>query len=121
MSCIKNSLLAVTSRIRPRTFARIRVIPRFKLLLLAPLFGFSLCAVGQQGTILGTVTDPAGAAVANASISITNLASGVTRVIQTNGDGQYVMPDLNIGQYTVKAKAANFKTVERTDVSLQVG
>jgi hypothetical protein len=121
MSCMKDSLLAMTPRIRLRAFTRNRVILRFTLLLLAPLFGFSLCAVGQQGTILGTVTDPAGAAVPNASISITNLASGVAKVIQTNSDGQYVVPDLNIGQYTVKAEAANFKTIEHKNVALQVG
>ena len=113
MSCMKDSLLAVMPGVRLRALARNRVILRFTLFLLAPLFGLSLCAAGQQGTILGTVTDPAGAVVANVNITITNLESGVAKVIPTNSDGQYVVPDLNIGRYSVKAEANSFKTVER--------
>lgn len=90
-------------------------------LLMAPLFGLSLCASAQQATVLGTVTDPSGNALANVNITITNLDSGVAKAVQTNSDGQYVVPELNIGRYSMKAEATSFKTVERQNVALQVG
>jgi hypothetical protein len=93
----------------------------FTLLLLASLFGFSLGAGAQQATVVGTVTDPAGAALPNVTITVTNVESGVTRTIQTNTAGQYVVPDLNIGHYSVKAQAPGFKATEQKDVELQVG
>ncbi len=63
-------------------------------------------ALAQEATIVGTVTDPTGAAVPNAAITITNTDTGVTRNLPTNGDGQYVAPDLIIGHYTVRVTAA---------------
>jgi hypothetical protein len=94
---------------------------RFPLLLLALLFAFSLCAGAQQATVVGTVTDPAGAALPNVTITVTNVESGVVRTIQTNAAGQYVVPELNIGHYSVKAQAAGFNAAEQRDVNLQVG
>jgi hypothetical protein len=85
------------------------------------LFGLSLCAAGQQATLVGTVTDSSGAALPNVNITITNLESGVARSIQTSAGGQYVVPDLNIGRYSVKAQAAGFKAAEQKNVVLQVG
>jgi hypothetical protein len=104
-----------------RSSVRKQTILRFTLLLLAPVFGFSLCARGQQATVVGTVTDPAGAALPNVTITVTNVESGVTRSIQTNTAGQYAFPDLNIGHYSVKAQAAGFKAAEQQNVNLQVG
>jgi hypothetical protein len=85
------------------------------------LFGLSLSAAGQQATLVGTVTDSSGAALPNVTITITNLESGVTRSIETSAGGQYVVPDLNIGHYSVKAQAAGFKAAEQKNVILQVG
>jgi hypothetical protein len=118
---MKDSLLAVMSGVGFRAIARNRVLLRFTFLLLATLFGISLGAAGQQATMLGTVTDSSGGALANVNVTITNLESGAAKVIQTNGDGQYVAPELNIGHYSVKAEATNFKTVQRQNVALQVG
>jgi Carboxypeptidase regulatory-like domain len=70
---------------------------------------------------VGTVMDPTGAAVANASVAITNTDTGITRTIMTAVDGQYVVPDLHIGRYLIRAQAAGFKVGERKDLLLQVG
>jgi hypothetical protein len=78
-------------------------------------------AVGQEATILGTVTDPSGAAVPNATITLTNLDTGVERTLPSNGEGQYVAPDLHIGRYTVRANATGFKVAEQKNVTLAVG
>ena len=85
------------------------------------LAAFSLAAVAQQATIVGTVSDASGAAVPNVKITITSKESGAVRDFQTNGDGQYVAPDLNIGHYSIRAEASGFKVSEKKDVVLQVG
>jgi uncharacterized membrane protein len=95
---------------------------RLTVLLAALVLLFAAQAVAQsEATIVGTVTDPSGAAVANANITITNLDTGLSRTINTSGDGQYVVPDLRIGRYTVRAAAAGFKTTEQQNITLQVG
>jgi hypothetical protein len=92
----------------------------FAVLLL--LLGFAVTrGAAQEATIVGTVTDPSGAAVPNASITITNGETGQQKTITTNGEGQYVAPDLHIGRYVVRAQAPGFKVGERKDVALQVG
>jgi len=89
--------------------------------LLAAFFViFATQALAQEATILGTVTDPTGATVANASIVVTDTDTGVSRTTPTNGDGQYVAPDLVIGHYTVHATAAGFKAAERKGITLDV-
>jgi len=82
---------------------------------------FSSLALAQQATIVGTVMDPTGAAVPNASIVITNTETGLSRTITTAGDGQYVAPDLRVGHYVIRAQASGFKAGERRDLQLQVG
>jgi len=82
---------------------------------------FARSALAQEATIVGTITDPTGAAVANANISITNTDTGIARTITTASDGQYAAPQLHIGHYIVKAEASGFKAGERKDINLQVG
>jgi hypothetical protein len=83
-------------------------------------FLFPFQAVAQEGTILGTVTDPTGAAVPNAAISITNTDTGHVWRITTNAVGDYVAPDLAIGHYVVRAEATGFKVGEEKDIALAV-
>jgi hypothetical protein len=115
------SVLAVMHAVRSRTYPRNRAVLRCAFFALAALFGLSFAAAGQEATIVGTVTDASGAAVPNVNITATNVESGVARTIQTNTAGQYVVPDLKIGHYSVKAEAAGFKATEQKNVMLQVG
>jgi Carboxypeptidase regulatory-like domain len=94
---------------------------RLALLIAAVFVMFAGQALAQEATIVGTVTDPTGAAVANATVTITNTETGVARSLPTNGDGQYVAPDLVIGHYNVKVAAAGFKAAEQKDTTLAVG
>ena len=94
---------------------------RFLFVLFAALICFSLSTSAQQATIVGTVTDPSGAVVPNVNIAVTNTETGVAKQVQTNDSGQYVVPDLNIGHYSVKAEAAGFKASEQKNIVLQVG
>jgi hypothetical protein len=82
---------------------------------------FPFRAAAQEATIVGTVTDPTGAAVPNAAITVTNTDTGVVSHLTTNTAGDYVAADIHIGHYTVRAEATGFKVGERTDIVLAVG
>jgi hypothetical protein len=94
---------------------------RFLFVLLVALIGFSASTFAQQTTIVGTVTDPSGAAVANVAITVTNVDTGAIRTIPTNDSGQYAAVDLQIGHYVVKAEAKGFKVAEQKDIVLTIG
>ena len=94
---------------------------RFALPVFAVVLYFSGNTAAQQATIVGTVTDPSVASLPNVTITVTNSESGAARNIQTNAAGQYVLPDLNIGHYGVRAEVTGFKVSEKKDVVLQVG
>jgi hypothetical protein len=82
---------------------------------------FASLAFAQEATIVGTVTDPTGAAVPNVVITITSAATGQIRTLSSNDAGQFVAPNLKIGRYSVRAQASGFKVVEQKDVVLNVG
>ncbi|MEO8663129.1 MAG: TonB-dependent receptor, partial [Bryobacteraceae bacterium] len=85
------------------------------------LLTFAFAATAQDATIVGTVTDPSGAAVPNVAITITNHETGQVTKLTSNGVGQYVAPDLHIGRYTVRAEMSGFKASEQRDLVLNVG
>lgn len=94
---------------------------RSGFLVLTIVVAVSLVAAAQEATIVGTVIDPSGAALPKAKITVTNVESGGVKAIETNAAGQYVVPDLHIGHYSVKAEASGFKVSEQKNVVLQVG
>ena len=82
---------------------------------------FGVAAVAQEATILGTVTDPSGATIPNAAIKITNNETGISTTVNTASNGQYIAPDLHIGNYTVRVDATGFKAGVRQGIVLQGG
>ena len=98
-----------------------RVGLRLAVLVAAFFVLFAAQALAQEATIVGTVSDPSGAAVPNVTITVTSTDTGLARTLSTSGDGQYVVPDLHIGRYTVRAAAAGFKVTEQKDIVLAVG
>src|ERR1700739_2950665 len=86
------------------------------------LFLMSAVLVGQtfRGTILGTVTDPAGLVVAGATVKVHNTATGLERTTTTTGDGSYSIPELPIGSYTVTVSQTGFQTAITTNVEVNV-
>ncbi len=93
----------------------------FVLSVFALFAMFTSYAHAQTATLVGTVTDPTGAVVANATVKITSLDTGLSTNVVSSGDGQFVAPDLAIGHYTVSATAAGFKVSQKTGVVLTVG
>src|SRR5437762_2225129 len=73
-------------------------------------------AQAVYGSILGTVTDPQGAAVANAKVTVTNQRKNTTDTTTTNADGNYSVTHLIPDIYTVRAEGTGFKASEQKDV-----
>ena len=74
----------------------------------------------SQATLVGTVSDPTGASVPGAEVTVSNLDTGSERVVQTNEVGNFRVFPLNPGVYTVMATTSGFKTQIRDGVVLQV-
>jgi hypothetical protein len=70
------------------------------------------------GSITGTVTDPTGSAIPNATVTATNQDTSVSRHASSGGDGVYSITDLLPGAYTVSAVANGFSSLERKGVVL---
>ena len=87
----------------------------------AVLLMASSLAFAQEATIVGTVTDPSGSVLPNVTITITSTDTGRVSTFTTNDSGQYVVPDLAIGHYTIKAEASGFSTAVKDGVVLNVG
>ena len=75
----------------------------------------------NTGTIEGNVVDPSGRAVPKADVTITNLGTNFTRMLQTDSDGRFRGLLLPLGPYKVSVKAANFGTSVRQGFDLEVG
>jgi hypothetical protein len=73
-----------------------------------------------RGSIVGRVTDPSGAVVPNAQVTVTNAAMGTKTSLNSNQDGFYAATFLTPGQYDLEAVAQGFKTAVRKGVTVQV-
>jgi len=73
-----------------------------------------------SGTIRGAVLDQTGGAVAGATVTVTDVARGVSRTLTTDDTGQYLANNLTPGTYTVRAEAKGFRNVEHSGVLVQV-
>src|SRR4051794_17421811 len=80
----------------------------------------ALFAQGAAGSIAGTITDPSGAAIPAARVTITDVARGAARTLTTDAAGAYAAPNLNPGTYNVKVEFQGFKTTTRANIMLEV-
>ena len=81
----------------------------------------STYAQNAQGRFSGQVTDSTGAAVPNATINIENLATHVSRTIQTNSSGDYAATSIDPGFYSLTVEAQGFTKLVRERVQVEVG
>lgn len=88
------------------------------ILLLLP--GRAAWAQNAQGTIVGHVTDTSGAVIPNAKITITDTSTGVVHHVVTSASGDYTIPDLNPGTYTIVAAASGFSNQQASNITLEV-
>src|SRR5271156_6214424 len=71
--------------------------------------------------VVGTVTDPSGAVLSNAKVTVVSLATHGTYTAQTTSSGDYDVPFVLPGHYSVRVEVAGFKTFSVADITLQVG
>ena len=81
----------------------------------------SLTALAQTSSLSGTVTDPSGAVVPEAIITITNVATSAARTVVSDGSGAYSAPQLPPGDYMIEAQRPGFSTYRTAEaVRLQI-
>jgi hypothetical protein len=83
--------------------------------LLAPLF-----ATGPTGTLTGTVTDPSGAVIQKARVTVVNQEANAIRETLTNDDGDFMVALLPPGRYRVVVEKQGFRRSVHNDVNLDV-
>src|SRR6202167_4070135 len=93
------------------------------LIALFFLLGQSSCVLGQvdEGAITGTVSDPTGAVIPNAQVTLLNTDQGLTLTTTTNGSGVYTFAPVRIGHYSVSAAAPGFTTTKQSNLQVAVG
>src|SRR5262249_10351149 len=88
---------------------------RFTLLTLLPLL-----LLGQNSQITGRISDPSGAIIPQARVTVTNEGTGVKWNALSNEVGYYTVPLLEPGSYRIRVEGSGFKPVVRSAVRLQV-
>src|SRR5215472_12674844 len=108
-----------------RTFSKAARMNGLRELSILSLFLFCLALVpsaraqtGGEGGIQGTVSDSTGAAVPNATVTATNVETGVSTKRQTTGAGLYTISPILPGTYTVTATAQGFNTVTQKNLTV---
>jgi Carboxypeptidase regulatory-like domain/TonB-dependent Receptor Plug Domain len=102
-------------------FRNTRVFIVFGAIALILLANIQIYAQVSGATLSGTVTDPSGAVVPNATLSIKNVATGIVRQITTDSSGVYTAPNLLPGTYEATVTAAGFTTTVQAGITLTVG
>ena len=92
-------------------------------LAFAFVLGFSFVASAQiqNATFTGTVTDPSGAVIPGATVTITNVGTNLTATVDTDSGGLYRAAELPVGSYKIEVSASGFKTAVKTGLFLSAG
>ncbi len=81
----------------------------------------SVSAIAQTtGRITGQVSDPTGALVSDAKVTVVNEATGASRTAETSKGGDFVLPEIPVGTYRLEFEARGFKKAIRRNVLLQL-
>ena len=108
----KNCLTAFFQSARPIAFA---------LALVAVLFSMSVTSLAQlagKGAVSGTILDPTGASVPDATIVVTNTANGVATTTTSTAAGDYSVSTLDAGVYTITITAKGFEKLTQQNVQV---
>ena len=89
-------------------------------LVVSSLSAMVVFAQNQAAQVSGQITDSSGSAIPNATVDILNKDTGVSRQIESNGEGYYVIPLLQPGNYKITVTAKAFEPVVRDGVALAV-
>jgi hypothetical protein len=103
---------------------QIRCAKLTRVLLLVVCAGCAFSAWAQStstGTVAGSVTDPTGALVSGAAVTLTDTATNVGRSTTTNATGRYIYVDVNPGIYNITVSKAGFETTKTENQEVKVG
>src|SRR5215467_2469042 len=95
------------------------VMQHLRVLVVGLCLFISLAPLSAQtttGSIVGTVSDPSGAVIAGASVSVSNMDTGIAVKTSTDSTGNYVVTPLPVGRYSVTVEAQGFKKSIRSDI-----
>src|SRR5215831_4264140 len=92
----------------------------FFLVLHVSVIGSTLFSQATNATVLGTVTDSAGAVVPGVSVRVKNIDTDATQSAVTDGAGRFRVSSLSIGNYEVEAAMPGFRTIVRRPVTLGI-
>ena len=106
-------------RMGTRAFAVLRRVCALVVVLLMSAAG--LHAQINTATLQGLVTDPSGAVIEGANITVTNTETAVARSTKSDSAGRYTVTSLQPGHYTVEAVTQGFTSVKQENLELQVG
>jgi len=98
-----------------------RQVAGLRAVLLGLLLATVVFAQRDLGTITGIVSDPSGAAIPNAKVTITEVSTNESYTVSTNTAGEYIRPALKASTYNVVAEAQGFRRVEQDNVLLTAG
>lgn len=105
-----------------RSIFPVRLLWTTSLLAFLLVLPLAVSAQVTTATVLGSITDPGGAAVPAASVTARNIDTGLTRTVVTDDDGNYRIEFLPVGNYVVEVKATSgFKRALRESIVLRVG
>src|SRR4029453_2783916 len=90
------------------------------LMLVVGLLASSPALAQSTATVQGTVADPKGAVLPNATITVRNRGTSVERTTQTDDSGNYQVAALPVGVYSVEVRAQGFKTQVADQVTVEV-
>jgi hypothetical protein len=82
--------------------------------------GLKARAQYDDGSLIGTIHDASGAVVSNATITVTNVSTGIVTRAASNGSGDYEVPSLRVGVYTIEAEAPGFAPAEAKNITISV-
>ena len=94
---------------------------RLAIIAAALLICSPLLAQLNTGRVSGTIVDQTGGVIAGATVTVVDVARGVSRPLTTDSAGLYAAPNLTPGIYTVRAEANGFQIVERQNIQVEVG
>src|ERR1700730_27550 len=100
---------------------KIRILLLLGALLVATQFTSLLRGQSVSGSITGQITDPSGAAVPSADITVANVQTNVELTTKTNSAGYFNVANLIAGTYRVDIAATGFSGVSRSDVLVDIG
>jgi hypothetical protein len=119
-------MFRTASWVSPQRTVPLQKIIRRTALFAALVFAFASCLAanafgqGTTGSIAGTVTDPSGAPISGATVTVRQVESGQDHVIKTSDVGSYRVPQLNPGQYNVRVDALGFRTFQQQNIILTI-